>query len=513
MPRRRMNIRVIKEILRLKFARNLSIREIGQSVNKGKSNIQRLIHKAQEAGLGWPLPEDMDDEALEGLLYPETEEISDGKAVPDWAHVHKELKRSGVTRHLLWEEYSMENPDNHYSYSRFCELYEEWFKKNRNPSMRQIHRAGEKCFEDYAGHTVLITDPKTGKQGKAQIFVGVLGASNYTYAEASSSQSLENWLESQSRMLEYFGGVPSLIVPDNLKSAIAKACRYDPDVNPSYQQWANHYGTSILPTRPRKPKDKAKVETGVKVVEMWILAVLRDEEFFSLGQLNKRIGELLEKLNDTAMQKPECSRREEFERTDKSALRPLPPQPYRYIEIKLAKVSIDYHIEYNKTLYSVPHNYIGERVEVHTSANIVEIYFKGKLAAQHKRVDKRGCVTELAHMPEAHRQHGKWNPQRFRNFAAEVGEETLQWVSSQLESREHPAQAYRICLGLLKLSRDYPQRLEDACRVANRNGLMRLKQVKELLRNSRDKLALLEEEENVGLPQNHENIRGPEQYR
>ena len=317
MPRRRMNIRVIKEILRLRFARNLSIREIGQSVNKGKSNIQRLIHKAQEAGLGWPLPEDMDDEALEGLLYPETEEISDGKAVPDWAHVHKELKRSGVTRHLLWEEYSMENPDNHYSYSRFCELYEEWFKKNRNPSMRQIHRAGEKCFVDYAGHTVLITDPKTGKQGKAQIFVGVLGASNYTYAEASSSQSLENWLESQSRMLEYFGGVPSLIVPDNLKSAIAKACRYDPDVNPSYQQWANHYGTSILPTRPRKPKDKAKVETGVKVVEMWILAVLRDEEFFSLGQLNKRIGELLEKLNDTAMQKPECSRREEFERTDK----------------------------------------------------------------------------------------------------------------------------------------------------------------------------------------------------
>lgn len=512
MPGRRMDTRVIKEVLRLKFSLNLSIREISRSVNASVGGIHKLIRKAEESGLGWPLPEDMSEEKLERLLYPEPVEVSGGKVVPKWSSVHRELKRLGVTRQLLWGEYAARHPDGHYSYSRFCELYDIWRKKNTRATMRQLHKAGEKCFVDYAGQTVAITDPKTGKQSKAQIFVGVLGASNYTFAEAVSSQSLPNWLGSHTRMVEYFRGVPSLIVPDNLKSGVAAACRYDPRINPAYQQWANHYGTAIMPARPRKPKDKAKVEVGVQVVQRQILARLRDEEFFSLGELNRRTRELLGELNDAIFQKLPGTRRSEFERVDKPALKPLPAHRYRYVEIKGARVNIDYHTEYRKTRYSVPHNYIGERVEVRADSNIVEIYFREKLIAQHRRADRGGFVTDLAHMPEAHQHHEKWNEDRIRNWARDIGSETLEWVNRQFESREHPAQAYRVCLGLLNLSRSYPKRLNDACGVANRNGLIRLKQVKEILKNSMDKLPLLQEQ-SPSLPQNHENVRGPEQYR
>ena len=511
MPGRRMNTRAIKEVLRLKSL-NFSLREISRSVNASVGGVHKLIRKAGEAGLQWPLPEDTDDEALERLLYPEPVEVRGGKVVPQWSFIHRELKRRGVTRQLLWEEYAARHPDGHYRYSRFCELYDVWRGDNAKPSMRQLHKAGEKCFVDYAGQTVAITDPQTGKQSKAHIFVGVLGASNYTFAEAASSQSLENWLGSHTRMVEFFCGVPSLIVPDNLKSGVAKACYYDPAVNPAYGQWANHYGAVIMPARPRKPKDKAKVEVGVQIVERWILARLRDMEFFSLGELNKYIGELLVKLNDSSFQKLPGSRRSEFERVDKAALRPLPPHSYSYKEIKGARVNIDYHTEYRKTRYSVPHNYIAERVEVHADTNIVEIYFTEKLIAKHRRTDKGGFVTEIAHMPESHQRHEKWNEERIRSWAAQQGAQVLEWVNGQFESREHPAQAYRTCLGLLSLSRTYPQRLNDACGVANRNGLLRLKQVKELLRNDMDRLPLLREE-NMELPQDHENIRGPQQYR
>ena len=511
MPGRRMNTRVIKEVLRLKSL-SFSIREISRSVNRARSSVHDMVGRAEDAGLRWPLPEDIDDEKLGRLLYPEPVEVRGSKVVPEWAHIHRELKRLGVTRHLLWEEYSARHPDGHYSYSRFCELYDVWRKSNARPSMRQIHKAGEKCFVDYAGHTVAITDPKTGERSKARIFVGVMGASNYTFAEATSSQSLPNWLGSHTRMLEFFCGVPSLIVPDNLKSGVTKACRYDPEMNPAYGQWANHYGTVIMPARPCKPKDKAKVEVGVGIVERWILARLRDEEFFSLGELNRRIAQLLTELNDASFQKLEGTRRSEFERTDKPALRPLPPHSYRYMEIKRAVVNIDYHTEYKKTRYSVPHNCIGERVEIHAEENIVEIYFKEKLIAKHRRVDRGGFVTDIAHMPEAHQRHEKWNEERIRSWAAGVGSEVLLWVNNQFESREHPAQAYRVCLGLLSLSRTYPRRLNDACGVANRNGLTRLKQVKAVLKNGTDKLPLLEEE-SLSLPQDHENIRGAQQYR
>ena len=303
-----------------------------------------------------------------------------------------------MTRQFLWGEYAQANSADHYSYSRFCEIYGVWFTKNAKPSMRQIHKAWEKCFVDYAGQTVNITDPRTGKRIKAQIFVGVMGASNYIFAEAAASQNLENWLGSHTRMLERFGGVPEIIVPDNLRSGVLRACRYDPDTNPAYAQWARHYNTVIIPARPRKPKDKAKVETGVQIVERSVLAPVRDEVFFSLSELNSRVKELVREVNSKPFQKLEGSRSSEFERVDKPALRPLPPYPCTYTEIKRGKVNIDYHVEYKKKLYSVPCMYRGERVEVHATQSIVAVYFKNKLIAQHKRLGAGRYATEPAHM-------------------------------------------------------------------------------------------------------------------
>ena len=516
MPRRRMSAEVIREILRLKSL-NFSIREISRSVRKGKSNVQRLLHKAEETGLKWPLPEDLDDRKLEEILYPRQEAaVFEGKALPDFSSIEKELTRKGVTRQLLWKEHGEaceQRGQDYYSYTRFCELLGQWLKKNRPLSMRQLHKAGEKCFVDYAGLVVRITDLLTGAVTKAQIFVGVMGASNYIFAEATASQSLPDWLGSHTRMLEFFGGVPEIIVPDNLRSGVSRACRYDPDINPEYARWADHYSTVVIPARPSKPRDKAKVENAVQLVERSVLAPIRNEEFTSLSQLNKRIRELVEEANSKPFQKMDGCRRELFEEIDLPALRPLPPYPYEYTEIRKAKVHIDYHVEYRKKLYSVPWIYRGERVEVHASQNIVTIYFKSRVIAQHKRLRKGRWATERAHMPEGHREHEKWNPARLREWAKELGEEVYRWVDAQLESRDHPEQAYRAALGVLSLSREHPQRLNAACGVANRNGLLRLKQIKEVLKNGMDRLPLPGEEEESSLPQHHDNIRGPEQFR
>ena len=506
-----MDTRTIREILRLRSL-DFSTRQISQSVNKARSSVNDIVRKARNAGVKWPLSKDIDDRKLEEMLYAKPEGVREGKAEPDFPYVHSELKRKGVTRQLLWKEYAEVHPDNHYSYTRFCELYDIWRKKNKKPSMRQLHKAGEKCFVDYAGMTVDITDPETGEVTGAQIFVGVMGASNYIFAEATASQSLENWLGSHTRMLEFFGGVPEIIVPDNLRSGVTKACRYDPVANPSYVQWANHYGTVIIPARPRKPKDKAKAEVGVQIVERSVLAPVRNEVFFSLGHLNRRVKELVAEANSKPFQKLEGWRRGQFEKTDLPALGPLPPYPYAYTEIKRAKVNIDYHVEHKKKLYSVPCIYRGERVEIHASENIVMIYFKNRLIAQHKRLKTGRYATEFAHMPEGHREHERWNPRRLRNWAKSLGEDVYRWVDAQLESRDHPEQAYRACLGLMSLSRDYPQRLNLACGVANRNGLVRLNQIKEILKNGMDRLAPLQEQ-SASLPQDHENIRGPEQFR
>ncbi len=506
-------MRKIRDILRLRLAGGLSIRQIKASTKVSIGAIQKLLAKAEEEGLSWPLPPELDDDSrLASLFYPAADTRASSRyQVPDWSAIHQELKRKGVTKQLLWEEYTQQYPNRCYSYSQFCDRYAHW-KGLRKRSMRQTHKAGEKCFVDYAGQTVPIVSPTTGECREAQIFVAVLGASNYTYAEASLSQSLPDWLASHVRAFEYFGGTSAIVAPDNLKSGVTRACRYDPELNASYQQLAEHYQVAVVPARPYKPKDKAKAEVGVQIVERWILARLRRHTFFSLAELNQCIRALLVELNDRPFKQLPGNRRQAFEQLDKPALRPLPRQPYRFVDIKPVKVNIDYHVQYQQHHYSVPHQYVGETLELHAGEHLVTVYFRQQPVATHARAYRHGTTTEEAHMPKRHRKHQQWTPGRLKNWAKELGPEVLQWVTRQLNIKDHPEQAYRVCLGLLNLSREYPaRRLEAACRIANREGLLRLRQITSILRSNRDQLPEQLELE-TALPQEHKNIRGPHHF-
>jgi len=508
----RITMRNIREILRLRLSAGLSIRAIHRSTKVSVGAVQKLLALAAELELSWPLPDDLDDAALAARFYPGADtRVPSRFAQPDWAQLHQELKRKGMTKQLLWEEYCQQYPNHCYSYSQFCDRYRQWCAKQKR-SMRQQHRAGEKCFVDYCGQTVPIIDPDTGEIRPAQVFVGVLGASNYTFAEATRSQSLPDWLGSHVRMLEYFGGCPEMAIPDNLRSGVTRACRYDPDLNPSYQQWAAHYDIAVVPARPRKPKDKAKAEVGVQIVERWILARLRRHSFFTLAELNLCIRTLLEELNQKPFKQLPGNRRQAFEALDQPALRPLPKHPYRYVAIKPVKVNIDYHVQHEKHHYSVPHQYVGETLELHASESLVSLHFRGHQVAVHPRSHKPGTTTDPGHMPERHSKHQQWTPGRLKNWAKDIGPQVLCWVAAQLEQRQHLEQAYRACLGLLSLSRDYPaQRLDAACGIANRQAMTRLKQIQSILKANRDQLPE-QLDLAVDLPQDHGNIRGPKHF-
>lgn len=508
----RHTMRKIRDILRLRLAAGLSIRQIRASTKASVGGIQKLLAKADELGLTWPLPDELDDNQLAQLFYPGTDtSISSRHHVPDWPALHQELKHKGMTKQLLWEEYTQQHPNRCYSYSQFCDRYRHWCTQQKR-SMRQFHRAGEKCFVDYCGPTVPIINASTGEIRGAQVFVGVLGASNFTYAEATYTQSLPDWLGSHVRMFEYFGGCPELVIPDNLRSGVNKACRYDPDLNVSYQQLAEHYQLAVVPARPYKPKDKAKAEVAVQIVERWILARLRHHSFFSLSELNQCIQVLLDELNKKPFKQLPGNRLQAFEQLDKPALRPLPVQPYHYVDIKPVKVNIDYHVHYLQHHYSVPHQYVGETLELHASDTLVTLYFRQRQVASHPRQYRPGFTTDAAHMPARHRKHQQWTPGRLKNWAKDIGPDVLTWVNRQLTTKAHPEQAYRVCLGLLNLAREYPaQRLNAACHIANREGLLRLKQIKSILKSNRDRLPE-QLDLTVELSQDHENIRGPHTF-
>ena len=512
MPANRIKMRKLRDVLRMRLSAGCSIREISRSTKISVGTIQKLLIQAQALGLTWPLPGELNDGQLARLFYPRADTATSSHfQIPDWPAIHQELKRPHMTKQLLWEEYTQQYPNRSLSYSRFCHRYKAWAGKQKR-SMRQFHKAGEKCFVDYAGATVPIINGNTGEIREAQIFVAALGASNYTYAEATWCQSLPDWLGSHVRMLEFYGGCTDIIVPDNLRSGVSKACRYDPDLNPSYQQWAEHYSVAVIPARPRKPKDKAKAEVAVQIVERWVLARLRHHTFFSLAELNQCIRALLADINNRPFKQLPGCRRSAFEQLDQPALKPLPAAPYQYVAIKPVKVNIDYHVEYKPHFYSVPHQYVGERLELHASDTLVEIYFRRQLVATHPRKYTYGFTTNPAHMPRHHQAQQQWSPGRLKRWAADIGSDTLTWVSDQLERREHPEQAYKVCLGLLNLSKQYPAtRLNGACRIANAAGLNRLKQIKAILKSNRDQLpeqlSLAAE-----LPQDHENIRGPHDF-
>jgi hypothetical protein len=378
--------------------------------------------------------------------------------------------------------------------------------------MRQHHKAGDILFVDYAGQTMPVVNPLTGEITRAQIFVAAMGASNYYYAEATWSQGLKDWLGSHVRAFNYLGGVPNMVVPDNLKSGVSKACKYDPDVNPAYQQLASHYDTAIVPARPRKPKDKAKAEVGVQIIERWILARLRHHTFFSLHELNQCIRALLVEVNQKPFKQLPGTRQQWFEEIDKPALNPLPRHDYEYTEIKMVKVNIDYHVQFESHLYSVPHQLVGEKLELHAKSRTVELYFKGKKVASHPRNDRYGFTTMPQHMPVNHQEHHKVNEGSLMNWAKDLGDEVLIWVKSQIKRKDHPQQAFRICLGALRLSNEYePERINRACKIANRHHLYRLQQLKDILISNQDRL-ISESNNEPTLPQDHENIRGPHSF-
>ena len=504
----------LREILRLRFAADLSIGQIAASLGLSKGAVHKYLERALARGLGWPLPEDLSDQALQTLLQPPRQSATNtGVPEPAFDTIDKELTRKGMTLQLLWEEYAEANPQ-HYSYSRFTVLYKAW-KGSRQLSMRQVHHAGDKLFIDYCGPTLPVVNPKTGEVRSAQVFVAVLGASSYTYAEATWSQSLPDWLGAHARAFTFLGGVPKVVVPDNLKSAVTKACRYDPELNPAYQQLAEHYGVAVIPARPYKPKDKAKAEVGVQVVERWIMMRLRHQTFFSLADLNQAIRLLVDDLNQRPFKQRPGSRASTFAQIDQPALRPLPAQPYVYRDIKQARVHLDYHVGYDQHFYSVPYQLVKQSVTIHADQQLITIYHGSQQVAQHPRVFGGGHTTDPKHMAKAHLKHQEWSPQRFLTWAAEIGEHTTYVVEHQLSGRRHPEHGYRACLGLLSLTKKYgPQRLERACHRARVAKALTYKHIASMLQKGLDNAPLPEgdTQSQSELPLTHDHVRGPDYY-
>ena len=515
MAARRLSMRKIKEVLRLHFEKGLSAREIAGSLDIGRGTIRNYLHRVEQVGLSWPLPAEMDEAALEHRLFPVIPIISQEKRqMPPMEYLHQELRKKGVTLQLLWHEYKEKDPQG-YQYSQFCYHYHEWAEK-LDPCLRQEYRAGERLFVDYAGQTVEITDPQTGELQEAQIFVATLGASNYTFAEATLSQDLPSWIQSHVHAFEFFQGVPEILVPDNLTDAVTRSCRYEPDLNATYREMAEHYGTIIIPARVAKPRDKAKVESGVLQAERWVLAPLRHRTFFSLAELNDAIKGQLEILNHRPFEKLEGTRKSLFETLDKPALKPLPLQRFTYAEWSRHKVNIDYHIEVDHHYYSVPYQLIHERLDVRITSTTLEVFFKGRRVALHSRSYLRGRYTTLReHMPKAHQKYLEWSPSRLIQWAAQMGPETQKLLTHILENRPHPEQGYRSCLGVLRLGKRYsPERLEAACARALAFKAYSYKNVESILNKGLDQQPF-----KVSLPQGrlplleHENLRGREYYR
>jgi transposase len=513
MTKRRLSMRKIQEVLRLKWGHQLSNRQIANSCLISHTTVREYLERARLAGLSWPLDPSVDNTTLENMLFPEKPTVSSAqRTMPPMDYLFKELKRKGVTLQLLWYEYRQANPEG-YQYSQFCHRYRHWLKK-LDVSLRQEHRAGEKMFIDYAGQTVPIIDPATGECVEAQIFIAALGASSYTFAEASLAQDLPSWITSHVHAFHFFGGVTQILVPDNLKAGVTHPHRYEPDINPTYQDLAHHYGTTVIPARSGHPKDKAKVESAVLVAERWILAALRNHSFFSLAALNHAIAQKLTELNTRTFQKLDATRKELFESIDKPALIPLPSTPYEYAEWKKARVNIDYHIEVDRHYYSVPYQLAREQVDVRLTAATVEILFNNKRVASHQRSSHQvGFTTVPHHMPKSHQRYLEWTPSRIVHWAGRNGPHTKQLLTCILQSKTHPEQGFRSCLGIMRLGKRYsPDRLEAACLRALLIKAYSFKSVESILKKNLDQQPLLFEQDETEQPTPHKNVRGNTYY-
>lgn len=505
-------MRKTRDILRLVWSCNQSRRDTARTCGVGKSTVDATISRAIAAGLSWPLPLDLDDDALERHLYPSAVRSSSRQlAQPDWQALHDELtKHKKLTLMLLWQEYKEGSPAG-YQYSQFCERYRQWRKK-LDRSMRQEHRAGEKFFVDYSGQTIPITDALTGEVRAAQVFLGVMGSSNQTFAEATWSQTLADWTGSHARAFTFLGAVPHCIVPDNLLSAVSKPCRYEPDINPTYAELADHYGTAIVPARVRRPKDKAKAEGGVLIAQRFILASLRNRTFFSLAEANIAIRERLVLLNNRPFRKLPGCRQSRFEEIDRPAMLPLPATPYQYAQWKKARVHIDYHIELDGHFYSVPHRLVKDQVDVRYTETTVECLAKGNRVASHRRSFIKGKhTTAPEHMPKAHREYASWTPQRIISWAAQTGTATAQVVEMILSRKAYAEHGFRSCMGVISLAKRYSkERLEAACERAVAINGATYKSIKSILENNLDR-QLLSKQMNPP-PVIHKNLRGKNYY-
>jgi transposase len=481
---------------------------IGREVGVGRTTVQDYLTRAGAAGLGWPLAPDLTDEALEQLLFPAPSCKAGARRYPepDWAALVREMKRPGVSLSILWEDYDAVHP-RAYGYSRFCALFRE-FERRLSPTMRQTHVAGHKAFVDYSGKKVPIADPLTGEVRMAEIFVGVLGASSLTYAEATWTQSLPDWIGAHVRMFRFWGSAPRLLVPDNLKSGVNKSSFYDPEVNRTYGKMAAHYNVGILPTRPRKPKDKAAVEAGVRFAQAYILGRLRNVTFFSLAECNAEIAAALERMNGREMRRLGVSRRQMFDTIERPAMQSLPEQDYEYAEWHLARVGIDYHVEVQDFFYSVPHALIREQVDTRATARTIEVFHRGKRVAAHARRyggQRHGTLPE--HMPSAHRRYAEWTPERFQRQAREIGPNTEGLILAVLARRPHPEQGFRTCLGVLRLFRGIDAARAEAVSLrAIEVGALSYASVASILKHRLDQRASPQAAD--GTPLLHANIRG-----
>ena len=507
MPGPRLPMRKIRDVLRLSAA-GMSKRKIAASLGVSATAAGECIRRVRRAGLGWPLPEGLTDEALECRLYPPPAVAAkDRRPQPDWAVVHRELRRPGVTLQLLWEEHRAGYPDG-YGYSRFCDLYRA-FEVRLSPTMRQSHVAGERLFVDYAGTTLEVIDASTGAAMTTQLFVAALGASNYTYAEATWTQGLADWIGSHTRTFAFIGGVTAMVVSDNLRSGITKACFYEPAVNRTYAEMAAHYDTAIVPARPYKARDKAKVEVAVQIATRFIIAKLRNRRFFSLSELNAAIAEQVTQINNRMSRHLGASRRVLFEELERPALKPLPAEPYVFAEWKECRVGLDYHLEIGKHYYSVPHQLLREKVWARITTRTVEVLHRGKRVAAHVRSSSnRKHTTVREHMPSSHRRYADWTPERLRRQAGEIGRNTSALVEIILRERAHPEQGFRACVGILRLAKTYGrERLEAACSRALEIGARSYSSVNSILKNNIDRRRPAMPADGPAIA--HDNIRGP----
>jgi transposase len=508
----------IREILRQKLVQGRRHRQIARSVGVSTGMVGKIVLRAQEQKLSWPAIGELDDVGLEGQLYGARAVAEQARLPPDCAYLDVELRKKGVTLQLLHLEYLEQHPQG-YRYTQFCEHYRRWRQK-RGVVMRQVHRAGEKLFVDYSGDGPQFVDPSTGEVVECELFVAVLGASNYTYAEATLSQKSRDWIASNTRTLRFLGGVPEIVIPDQLRSGVSDPCRYEPRIQRTYHDWATHHGTVIIPARPRKPRDKAKAEAGVLVAQRWILARLRHHTFFSLDELNQRIRELVDELNERPMKRYGASRRELFERLDRPALSALPAERFEYADWLKARVNIDYHVDVGRHFYSAPFSLVHEQLDVRLTSTTVELIHRGTRVAVHRRSDQLGKhTTDPTHMPSSHRKHLEWSPSRLVRWAETIGPHTARFIESLLENRPHPEQGYRSCLGTLRLEKQYgADRLEVACARALAVRARSYRHVKNILDKSLDRIAIELDEQGKPLTTRqrtlpiHDNLRGPQYY-